>query len=184
MFSCSCSFPSDDYVKILQGGRKVRRLSGVYGYGLFGWGDGDDDCDDDDHDGDGDDKSDGHGYERSKKMFGYPGGSRFGFPMRSRYVPPYVIRVYIQGTGEQISIIFKSDDDDDTEKGFDAVYRVSKGEVCQYLDFTPLLFPLPLPSVPFVVYSFLPFNLNLEIACLDLFGVPQLGLMIIIIENI
>ena len=27
---------------ILQGGRKVRRLSGVYRYGLLGWGDDDD----------------------------------------------------------------------------------------------------------------------------------------------
>lgn len=71
-----------------------------------------------------------------KRMFGYPGGSRFGFPMRSRHVPPYVMRVTIPGTGELVSIIFKSDDDDDTEKGFEAVYRVSQGEVYQYLDFT------------------------------------------------
>ena len=113
----------------------MRRLSGVYNYGLFGWGDDDDDCDDDGDDDDGDDKGDGDddGYyrrrERVKRMFGYPGGSRFGFPMRSRHVPPYVIRVTIPGTGELISIIFKSDDDDDTEKGFEAVYRVSPGEV-------------------------------------------------------
>lgn len=125
---------------ILQGGRKVRRLSGVYRYGLLGWGDDDDDCDDDGHDGDGEDKGDGDSdgdgdgdyrrSERVKRMFGYPGRSRFGFPMRSRHVPPYVVRVTIPGTGELIAIIFKSDDDDDTEKGFEAVYRVSQGKVC------------------------------------------------------
>jgi len=123
---------------ILRGGRKVRRLSGVYSYGMFGWGDDDDDCDDDGHDGDGEDKGDGDAEgegdyrrsERVKRMYGYPGRSRFGFPMRSRHVPPYVARVTIPGTGELIAIIFKSDDDDDTEKGFEAVYRVSQGKVC------------------------------------------------------
>lgn len=131
----------DDYVMIFQGGRKVRRLSGVYRYGLFGWRDHDDDCDDDGDDGDGDDRGDGDGdgdgdvgvdfrrSERVKRMFGYPGRSRFGFPMRSRHLPPYVIRMTIPGTGELIAIVFKSDDDDDTEKGFEAVYRVSQGAV-------------------------------------------------------
>lgn len=115
----------------------MRRLSGVYGYGLFGWGDDDDDdCDDDDHDGDVDGKSDGEyrGHERSKKMFGFPGRNRFGPPMRSRNGPPYVVRVHIPGTGEQISIIFKSDDDD-SKKGFDAVYHVIQGRFSLYSDF-------------------------------------------------
>ena len=136
----------------------MRRLSGVYRYGLFGWGDDDDDCDDDGHDGDGEDKGDGDGgddfrrSERVKRMFGYPGGSRFGFPMRKPNAPPYVMRVTIPGTGQLIAIVFKSDDDDDTEKGFEAVYRVSQGEVCQYLDST-LLSPFPLLSVPLVVLT-------------------------------
>lgn len=133
----------------------MRRLSGVYSYGLYGWGDDHDECDDDGDDGDGDDKGDGDGdgyyrrSERMKRMFGYPGGSRFGFPMRSRHVPPYVMRVTIPGTGELVSIIFKSDDDDDTEKGFEAVYRVSQGEVYQYLDFTFLSPFRPLFSLHF-----------------------------------
>ena len=42
LLPCFCSFPSDDYVMIFQGGRKLRRLSGVYSYGLFGWRDDDD----------------------------------------------------------------------------------------------------------------------------------------------
>ena len=143
MFPCSCSFPSDDYVMIFQGFRKVRRLSGVYRYGLFGRPDETDDCDDDGDDGDGDDRGDGDGdggldyrrSERVKRMFGFPGRSRFGFPMRSRQVPPYVIRMIIPGKGELIRIVFKSDDDDDTEKGFEAGYRVLQGDVCQCLDF-------------------------------------------------
>lgn len=112
----------------------MRRLSGV---GWFGLDDGDDDddwdddCDDDDdhHDGDGDGKSDGDfwGNGRSKKMFGRLGGKHVGYPMRSRHGSPHVARVYIPGTGEQISIIFKSDHQN-TRKGFDAVYRVSQGQ--------------------------------------------------------
>lgn len=175
MLLCSCSFPSDDYVMIFQGGRKVRRLSGVYRYGLFGWRDHDDDCDDDGDDGDGDDRGDGDGdgdvgvdfrrSERVKRMFGYPGRSRFGFPMRSRHLPPYVIRMTIPGTGELIAIVFKSDDDDDTEKGFEAVYRVSQGEVCQHLDFIHGFFFHFLSSL--LRFSVLMSNINLFLSIVE-----------------
>lgn len=129
----------------------MRRLSGLYGYGLFGWGgddDFDDDCDDDDLDGDGD--GDDRGHERSKKMFGFPRRSRFGYPLRSRNGPPYVIRVHIPGTGEQISIIFKSDDHD-AKKGFDAVYRVTRGGLFFYTRIINML----LYFIPYFT-SFLP----------------------------
>lgn len=135
---------SDDYLKILQEGRKVRTLSGVYRYSLFGWGNyDDDDCDGDDLDGDGDkDGEDGEwgeddeydSEERPRKRFypsvhrfPSPAGNRFGFPKRAPIGAPYVTRVLIPGTGELVSIIFKADDDDVTEKGFQAVYRVRPG---------------------------------------------------------
>ncbi|XP_022799127.1 tolloid-like protein 2 [Stylophora pistillata] len=134
----------DDYLKILQGGRKVRTLSGVYRYSLFGWGnDDDDDCDGDDLDGDGDkDGEDGEwgeddeydSEERPRKRFypsihrfPSPAGNRFGFPKRAPIGAPYVTGVLIPGTGELVSIIFKADDDDVTEKGFEAIYRVRPG---------------------------------------------------------
>lgn len=146
----------------------MRRLSGVYSYGSFGWGDDHDECDDDGDDGDGDDKDDGdgNGYyrrsERMKRMFGYPGRNRFGLPMRSRHVPPYVMRVTIPGTGELVSIIFKSDDDDDTEKGFEAVYRVSQGEV--YLPIPGFYISL---SIPPSLCSFLNFSFQRIDVCLE-----------------
>lgn len=127
----------DDYLKILQGGRKIRKLSGVYRYSLFGWGNNDDDdCDDDDKDGeDGEEGEDDEyvGEDRSKRFifpvqrFPSPVGNRLGFPTRGRIGAPYVTRVLIPGTGELISIVFKSDDDDVTEKGFEAMYRVRPG---------------------------------------------------------
>lgn len=130
-------FHSDDYLKILQGGRKIRKLSGVYRYSLFGWGNNDDDdCDDDDKDGeDGEEGEDDEyvGEDRSKRFifpvqrFPSPVGNRLGFPTRSRIGASYVTRVLIPGTGELISIVFKSDDDDVTEKGFEAMYRVRPG---------------------------------------------------------
>ena len=148
-FLRSSSFHSDDYLKILQGDRKVRTLSGVYRYNLFGWGDGDDlddDCDDDDLNGDKDgNDGDYNGRGRSKKMFGPPGGNRHGLPMKNRLGAPYVARVYIPGTGELISIIFKSDDNDN-EKGFEAVYRVSPGAFIESFYSTtriPLLYWAP-----------------------------------------
>ena len=162
-FLRSSSFHSDDYLKILQGGRKVRTLSGVYRYNLFGWGDSDDlddDCDDDDLDGD-KDGNDGdyknYGRERSKKMFGPPGGNRPGFPMRSRLGVPYVARVYIPGTGELISIIFKSDDDDN-KRGFEAAYRVSPGAFFKR-------FPMSLIYVSFLFSSFhfTPFSIKMSL---------------------
>lgn len=130
-------FHSDDYLKILQGGRKIRKLSGVYRYSLFGWGNNDDDdCDDDDKVGeDGEEGEDDEyvGEDRSKRFifpvqrFPSPVGNRLGFPTRGRIGAPYVTRVLIPGTGELISIVFKSDDDDVTEKGFEAMYRVRPG---------------------------------------------------------
>ena len=104
---------------------------------MFGWGNNDDDdCDDDDKDGeDGEEGEDDEyvGEDRSKRLifpvqrFPSPVGNRLGFPMRGRIGAPYVTRVLIPGTGELISIVFKSDDDDVTEKGFEAMYRVRPG---------------------------------------------------------
>ena len=97
----------------------MRRLSGIYGG--FSWykgrhddDDDDDDCDDDDDDDDDDDKW--------KKKF------RYGSRMSRFYGFPYLPRVYIVGTGEEISITFKSDRII-TLKGFDAVYRVLRGNL-------------------------------------------------------
>ena len=155
---CSCPFSSHDDLKILQGGRKVRRLSGVYGHGLFGLGgsgDLDDDCDDNDDGDDGDDGySDNRGRERLKKMFGFPGKSGFGYPMRNRHDPQYVLRLSIPGTSELISIIFESNDHD-TKKGFDAVYRVTQGEY-SYTQILWFRFITFIPSVS--VNFFLPYS--------------------------
>lgn len=140
----------------------MRRLSGAYGYGPFRWGDDDDDdCDDDDRDGDGDGRSDGdgeyRGHGRFKKMFGFPGRNRFVPPMRGRNGPPYVVRVHIPGTGEQISIIFKTDDHD-SEKGFDAVYRVTQGSFSLYSDFQySSLFYSLFPTFPFFLLFYIYF---------------------------
>ncbi|KAJ7357565.1 zymogen binding [Desmophyllum pertusum] len=107
-----------DYVQILRGLREMRRLSGIYGG--FSWYKGrhDDDDDDDDCDDDDDDDDD----DKWKKKF------RYGSRMSRFYGFPYLPRVYIVGTGEEISITFKSDRII-TLKGFDAVYRVLQGHM-------------------------------------------------------
>lgn len=119
---------SFDHVKILRGFREIRSLSGIYG--AYSWFTGrhddflDDDCeDDDDDDDDGDDDDD----EDWKKKF------RFGFGMTRFYGFPFLPRVYILGNGEQISVNFKSDKII-TFKGFDATYRVVRGNVLFVLD--------------------------------------------------
>jgi len=52
---------------------------------------------------------------------------RYGSRRRNRQRSPYVNRVYLRGTGEEISIVFKSDRRN-RRKGFDAMYRVSQGD--------------------------------------------------------
>ena len=58
---------------------------------------------------------------------GSPSKSRYGSRRSNRHHSPYVARVYIRGTGEQISIVFKSSHRD-RRKGFDAMYSVSQGD--------------------------------------------------------
>ena len=52
---------------------------------------------------------------------------RYGSRRRNRQRSRYVNRVYLRGTGEEISIVFKSDRRN-RRKGFDAMYRVSQGD--------------------------------------------------------
>ena len=52
---------------------------------------------------------------------------RYGSRKGNGHRPPYVARVYMRGTGEQISIVFKSNHRN-RRKGFDAIYSVSQGD--------------------------------------------------------
>ena len=52
---------------------------------------------------------------------------RYGSRRGSSHRPPYVARVYMRGTGEQILIVFKSNHRN-RRKGFDAMYSVSQGD--------------------------------------------------------
>ncbi|KAL9979480.1 hypothetical protein ACROYT_G017151 [Oculina patagonica] len=63
---------------------------------------------------------------RMRSRYGSRAKSRYGSRMRNRYRSPYVTRVFIRGTGEKITIIFKSNRRN-TRKGFDAMYSVSQG---------------------------------------------------------
>lgn len=104
---------SRDYVQIMQGWRVVRRLSGVYGRDDVDDDDGDDgddgDCDDDDECDDDDKNGDGR-LKRKEDSF------------------QCVKRIYIRGTSEMITIIFKSDQYF-TRRGFEAVYHVIPGKL-------------------------------------------------------
>lgn len=109
-----------DYVQIMQGWRAVRRLSGVYGRDDVDDkhdddGD-DDDCDDDDNDDD--DECDEDGDSDNDK-----GDAKRRRRFRSYSNIACVKRIYIRGTGEMITIIFKSDHFF-TRRGFEAVYHV------------------------------------------------------------
>ena len=103
-------FCSRDYVKILQGWRAVRRLSGEYDH--EDGDDDDDDCDDDDDDDD-DDCDD-----NDNKW-----GGIFLKMMKGKFGPSCVKKFYIRGTGEMVTIIFRSDQRV-TRRGFDVVYRI------------------------------------------------------------
>ena len=108
---------------------------------MYGRDDDDDDCDDDDDDdnndddddddcddGDDDDDGDEEGKDdrpKWQKIFGFL-GHRAGRAIRQLFGSPYVKRVCIRGTGEMVTIIFRSDPRI-TRRGFDAVYRVSQG---------------------------------------------------------
>jgi len=137
-----------DYFQILQGWRAVLRLSGVYGRDDDvddhddddkcddDDDDDDDDCDEDGESGDGEDRDgDGDGEDGDRprykwqSIFGRFGGAAgagrfFGHMKRNYFGSQCVKRVYIRGTGELITIIFRSDRRR-TRRGFDAVYRVS-----------------------------------------------------------
>lgn len=115
-------------------------MSGVYGRDDVD--DDDDDCDDDDdHDDDcddGDDDGDDGDDDKPKWQkifggFGYQpaGGRRFGHMTRD-FGPPCVKRVYIWGTGEMITIVFRSDHRR-TRRGFDAAYHISQGKLFKKL---------------------------------------------------
>ena len=111
-------FCSHDYVQILQGWRAIRRLSGVYGRKDDDYDkddDDDDDCDDDDDD---DDDDDYDGDDKSKWR------GIFGHMIRGRFGSQYVKRVFIRGTGEMVTIIFRSDHRI-TRRGFDVVYHLT-----------------------------------------------------------
>lgn len=96
--------------------------------------DDDDDCDEDGESGDGEDgDGDGDGEDGDRprykwqSIFGRFGGAAgrfFGHMKRNYFGSQCVKRVYIRGTGELITIIFRSDRRR-TRRGFDAVYRVS-----------------------------------------------------------
>ena len=118
-------------------------MSGVYGRDHVD--DEDDDCDDDDDDDDDDDcddgdDGDGDGDDDKPKWqnifggFGHQlaGGRRFGHMTRENFGRPCVKRVYIWGTGEMITIVFRSDHRR-TRRGFDAVYRISQGNLFKKL---------------------------------------------------
>lgn len=137
-----CFISSYDYLKIYRGRRLIRRLSGRYSrYGRYRGGDdddaqNDDDCDDDDdevvddYDNVNDNSKRTYGrythVRRARNRYGSRTRSRYGSRMRGRYRSPYVTRVFIRGTGEKISIIFKANRRN-TGKGFYATYRVSRG---------------------------------------------------------
>ena len=100
----------------MQGWRGVRRLSGVYGP------DDDDDNDDgDDDDDDCDDDDDNDDDECDGDDSNGDGRGR-----RKDDSDQCVKRIYIRGTGEMITIIFKSDQYF-TRRGFEAVYHVIPG---------------------------------------------------------
>lgn len=104
-----------DYVQIMQGWRVVRRLSGVFGRDdVDDDDDDDDDCDDDDDDDDDDDECDDDDTKGDGRL------SRKDDSFQC------VKRIYIRGTGEMITIIFKSDQYF-TRRGFQAVYHVIPG---------------------------------------------------------
>ena len=109
LFSCS-----RDYVKILQGWRAVRRLSGEYDHEDDD--DDDDDCDDDDDDDNDDDDDDCD--DNDNKW-----GGIFLKMMKGKFGPPCVKKFYIRGTGEMVTIIFRSDERV-TRRGFDVLYRI------------------------------------------------------------
>ncbi|XP_020632354.1 deleted in malignant brain tumors 1 protein-like [Orbicella faveolata] len=63
---------------------------------------------------------------RPRGRHGSQAKGRYGSRGRNRHRSPYVARVYMRGTGEQISIVFKSNHRN-RRKGFLASYRVSQG---------------------------------------------------------